>query len=128
MQRRNTMQRKQVYEAIVMLGHARLDEIVTFLEDKQSSVSLASVYRNLSVLLDEGKIRMVDIANEKVYESSEQEDHFHFQCDQCGEIIDIDPRDIQLEYQDAKDLSKIHVTHVDVLFHGLCPRCGKMKN
>ena len=56
MQRRNTSQRQIVYEALDVLGHATTEDLIEYIKQHYDNISLATIYRNISILLDEKKI------------------------------------------------------------------------
>lgn len=124
---RKTKQRDAILDAICFLGHARVEDIIRHLADKDCTVSTATIYRNLTFLEQEGRIRMVEMAGENLYESCACQPHFHLRCDQCGEVMDIDPSFVQITYPKGKQYQHAQVSQAEVLFHGLCPRCGKKR-
>lgn len=122
---RKTKQRDAILDAIHFFGHARVDDLVQYFSDKECRVSTATIYRNLAFLEEEGLIRVVEMAGENLYESCSCQPHFHFRCDQCGEVIDVDPSFVQVCYPNGTEYRGAQLTQMEVLFHGLCPRCGK---
>ena len=53
--------------------------------------------------------------------------HLHFQCVKCNDIIDIDEREIALDYlklnKTIEDKNDLEINDVDIMFIGLCKRC-----
>lgn len=55
---RNTIQRDMVIDAVnEMRRHVTADQIYTFVKEKYPSIGRGTVYRNLGILVDEGKVR-----------------------------------------------------------------------
>ena len=86
-------------------------------------ISLATVYRNLSLLADMGEIQKISTPDGPDRFDARTEPHVHFSCDCCGSVID-------LEMEDVSDLDAIagrsfpgKVTGHSILFHGICPGC-----
>lgn len=53
-------------------------------------LGLATVYRNLKLLIDAAEIKTVTLPGETTrYESSHHAHHHHFQCDSCKRVFDI---------------------------------------
>lgn len=53
-------------------------------------MGIATVYRYIRVLLDEGLLSTVELPGEPVrYESSHKEHHHHFRCGACGRVWEI---------------------------------------
>lgn len=60
-------------------------------------LNLATVYRNLKLLIEEGAIATVDLpGNNTRYECVGLEHHHHFLCNSCNRLFDVDgcPEDI----------------------------------
>ena len=124
MLRRSTKQRENIYLAIKSLGHATFEQILSYLKENNLEASLVTLYRNLAFLLEENKIRMVEISGKAVYETTAFNHHYHFSCTECGQIIDIDKDDIMIMYPHPEHLSDLETEKVDILLHGRCQRCG----
>ena len=50
--RRNTNQRQIVLDSLAFLGHATSDDLINHINNNYSNISLATIYRNLTILLD----------------------------------------------------------------------------
>lgn len=124
MVRRKTKQRENIFFAIKSLGHASFEQILNFLKEHDLDASLVTLYRNLAFLLEENRIRMVEISGKAIYETTEFNHHYHFSCKDCGQIIDIEKDDIIVHYPHPEHLSDLEIEKVDILLHGRCPRCG----
>ncbi|HZY19189.1 MAG TPA: transcriptional repressor [Ramlibacter sp.] len=89
---RNTRQRAAIREAISLAARPLLPQEV--LEAAQSAVpglSIATVYRNLRVLVDEGALRVVDLPGENPrYEMAGMGHHHHFQCLVCQRVFEME--------------------------------------
>lgn len=91
-QPRNTRQRTALRDAIQQsdrpLGPQELLEIG---REEVPSMSLATVYRNINALLDEGAITKVELPGQPpLYESADLKHHHHFHCQKCGKTFDIE--------------------------------------
>ncbi len=124
MVRRKTKQRENIYLAIKNLGHATFEQILDYLKENNLNASLVTLYRNLAFLLEEERIRMVEIAKKAVYETTELDHHYHFSCRDCGQIIDIDKDDILIYFPHLEHLCDLTIEKVDILLQGRCPNCS----
>lgn len=53
-------------------------------------LGMATVYRNLKSMTEEGLLRVVTLPGESpLYEPAEQAHHHHFQCNTCHRVFDI---------------------------------------
>ncbi|NPA52150.1 MAG: transcriptional repressor [Aquificae bacterium] len=128
MQRRNTNQRKLIYEVLKNTNiHPTADWIYEQVRKEISNISLGTVYRNLKVLKEEGKILEINDGKQSRFDARTDK-HFHFKCTSCAGIYDIDKEGI-IEINDAK-LAQMgyFVQDLDVVFVGICYKCKTGEN
>jgi Fur family transcriptional regulator, ferric uptake regulator len=91
---RVTNQRKAIFQvAFNSTKHFTAEELLAEARKIDSSVSRATVYRSLPILVESGLIREVDIGRDyKYYRSSQNETTFQAQviCLDCDKIFEID--------------------------------------
>ena len=86
------------------------------------TISLATVYRNLNVLAEQGKVLKLEINGEYHFDGI-TESHQHMICINCGTVIDLDQKEIS-DYAMKKIKSKdFEAKYVSVIFHGICKHC-----
>lgn len=127
MQRRNTSQRQIVYEALDLLGHASSESLIEYIRTHYHNISLATIYRNIAILMDEQKVKKVKLHNEDVYETIKQ-DHFHFVCKRCGMIYDVDAKQFHKALELMKQLKEMDIEECDISLYGTCQNCKKKEN
>ncbi len=118
--RRNTNQIQIVYKSIEFMGHTTSEKLIEYINSNYENISLATIYRNLNKLLDEGQIRKLRLGQEEIYETV-KENHYHFKCQKCGMIYDIPLNMIELpsiEYVDGNE-----VIATDIMMIGNCKNC-----
>ncbi len=89
---RSTRQRTAI-SAIIDAAHRPLSpqEIVDGARDAGTAVGIATVYRNIKLLVDDGVIQVVALPGDNPrYESTGHEHHHHFQCTVCKRVFDVD--------------------------------------
>jgi len=123
--KRYSRQRELIYEALRQTEqHPTAEMIYQWLKPANPSLSLGTVYRNLSLLADEGAIRRMAFPVER-YDAKTMP-HPHFCCDQCGAVYDLHlPYDAELDRQ-ALLASGHDVTGHEVVFHGICTKCKQL--
>lgn len=121
MQRRNTTQRLAVLEAIDVLGHTTSDELIAYMSRIHSDVSLATIYRNLSILIEDGQVKKLKLGDSDIYETV-KEKHYHFICKGCGNIIDI-PTTSDVKISLPKNLMGHEIDEHDIVLFGYCKKC-----
>lgn len=65
-------------------------EILERAQAQVAALGMATVYRNLKLLAEEGAIQAVTLPGEAPrYESAARAHHHHFQCQTCGRVFDV---------------------------------------
>lgn len=122
--RRNTNQRQIVYESLRMLGHASSEDLIQYIQSNYSNISLATIYRNLGILIDEHMVKKVKLDGVDVYETIKAK-HFHYVCKHCGEIVDITPHEVNINLTGINQINLDRVDECEVVFYGMCHKCQK---
>ena len=89
MKRRSTKQREIVYEALMRLYHPTAEEVYEYLQNEQPGIGRATVFRNLTVLAEEGRIVKLFFPDEVAHYDANIDGHYHFVCKRCAKIIDL---------------------------------------
>ena len=86
MKRRSTKQREIVYEALMRLYHPTAEEVYEYLRGEQPGIGHATVFRNLAVLAEEGRIVKLFFPDEVTHYDAITDGHYHFVCKRCSKI------------------------------------------
>ncbi len=123
--RRNTEQKKAVFEIIGKIGiHKSAEEVKAELDAKGLSIGLATVYRNLNLLCEEGIIQRYVNDGFNYYDGNPSP-HDHLHCINCGSITDIEaPYNKGLDAKATKDTKAKILSH-SATFEGICEKCMK---
>ena len=123
--KRATRQLEAVFQ--VLQGdptHPFADEIYRRVRKKLPRISLATVYRNLQRLAEDGKIRTVLLGERVARYDPETSDHDHFICESCGRVIDLFlERDRQVDLTSLANAGYIVTTH-NLTVYGVCQVCA----
>ena len=120
---RNTNQRQIVYDSINYLGHTTSENLINYINDNYDNISLATIYRNLNILMEENQIKKIKIGQQDIFETVKNK-HYHYQCKLCNEIVDIDVDLIPFNVNTIKSKDKIfNVIDNDILLYGICDKC-----
>ena len=97
--KRATRQRSAIRAVIAAAGRPLSPlEVLEGARADVPALGLATVYRNLRLLLDDGEIQGVNLPGDNVrYELAGHDHHHHFQCLTCQRVFDIHacPGDLQ---------------------------------
>ena len=124
-QKRATRQLEAVFQALQGdPSHPFADEIYRRVRKKLPRISLATVYRNLQRLAEEGKIRTVLLGERVARYDPETSDHDHFICESCGRVQDLFlERDRQVDLTPLTNEGYIVTTH-NLTVYGICRVCA----
>lgn len=103
--------------------HPTADTIYMDIRETYPNISLGTVYRNLNLLVEKGEVlRLIGMDESDRYDGNTH-DHYHFLCNKCKRVLDIDMESIdQIKAIANKNFSgKVegHVTY----FYGRCDKC-----
>jgi Fur family transcriptional regulator, peroxide stress response regulator len=123
-QKRATRQLEAVFQALQDdPTHPFADEIYRRVRKKLPRISLATVYRNLQRLVEDGKIRTVLLGERVARYDPETSDHDHFVCESCGRVIDLFlERKRQVDLTSLANDGYIVTTH-KLTVYGVCRVC-----
>ena len=124
MLRRNTNQRQIVYDAIEKAGHISIEHLIEEIQKNYDNISLATIYRNITFLTEEGKIKKVKLNNIDVLETVKNK-HYHFTCKVCGNIIDVCPDKLPNFANHEMMIDNQRVDEIDINLYGICEKCQK---
>ncbi len=87
---RTTQQRKAIYNALAN-GDRPLSvaEVFELAQNEVSGLGIATVYRNLKALQEEGKVRQVDLPGQPPRWEVPASHHHHFLCRTCDKLFEI---------------------------------------
>jgi Fe2+ or Zn2+ uptake regulation protein len=105
--------------------HMTAEEIFMLCKDKGVKISFASVYRNLTNLVESGDVRRVPVTGEPDRFDKTVRAHDHAFCTVCGCVMDVDVGDME-KYLSEKLGDKIESYSLTIKY--ICPECrAKLK-
>ena len=121
---RVTKQRKAIFS--LLQGdtfHPTADEIYQRAKKQLPHISLATVYRNLKLLAQEGLILEIPTPDGPNRYDPQTHQHYHFLCDRCECVYDVEiPVQTQLNHELIRQ--GFSVRSHETVFYGLCRRCS----
>ncbi len=85
-----TFQRTQILGVIEKFGHISIDSIYEEVSKVHSSLSLATIYKNILMMVERGVLTEVPIIGKKSKYEITKDDHLHLICTKCGKVMDRD--------------------------------------
>ena len=122
-QHRDTRQRNIVLSAVqARCDHPSADQIYADIQSIDKRISRGTVYRNLHVLVQNGKISHIKLPGADRFDRR-LDPHYHLLCTGCEAVYDVSiPYRASLDRAAAKETGCIIDGH-RTIFEGLCPRC-----
>ena len=107
--------------------HLTIEQIDSLLDGQ---VPLASIYRNVDDLVEEGTIRkyIVDRNNSACYQyigDGNEHNHFHLLCSKCGKLIHLECHEVEHLISHIEEEHGFKVDISKVTLYGICPDCRK---
>ena len=125
---RNTVQRQIIQEALKKNNtHPTVKEICIEIYKDHPTISKATVYRNLSKLAENSKIRKLLLPEEPERYDDRIEQHYHFKCKNCGSIFDVDIEYLAGINAAVQGKYGVQVDDHDVVFSGVCQKCNNWR-
>ncbi|MGA7200371.1 MAG: transcriptional repressor, partial [Candidatus Cybelea sp.] len=98
-------------------------ELLEAASKRIEGLGVATVYRAVGALLDDGRIDAVEIPGEPTrYERSDKGHHHHFQCEKCDRVFDIAGC---LDNLRKLVPPKFRVKEHSVMLYGVCATCSR---
>ncbi|MBR2715519.1 MAG: transcriptional repressor [Ruminococcus sp.] len=97
------------------------------LKEEIPNLSLGTVYRNIALFKEQGKIITVASVDGEERIDADVSDHAHFICEHCSSVIDLYETELSpLEKQLFE--SGFDIKRKNVVFHGICCECKEKLN
>ncbi len=124
---RITETRKAIIQYLVTSKeHPSADKIYRDLSSAYPNMSLATVYNNLKVLVDEGFVTEIKISNDlTTYYDFMGHQHVNVVCEECGNIADFMDIDVMDIAKEAVSQTGYQITRIPLIAYGICPNCQK---
>lgn len=112
-----TPQRLCILKILSNHTHPTIDELLDEIRKEYPSISLATVYKNLNILLDQGFVVEVNSPNNKARFDIYETPHFHSICEKCNHIEDIfyDENFLNKISKDLKDRLSGDIKNLNIL-------------
>ena len=117
-----TPQRLEIAGALDLHGHINIENLYVIMLKKFNSISLATIYKNIHLMLESSFIQEVKIPQAKsVYELTKAS-HSHAVCSKCSCIEDLTV-DLLTIKNDASHKTNFKIDNASLVFSGLCKNC-----
>ena len=91
--------------------HPTANDIYIRMREQDPKISLGTVYRNLAQLTENGLILRIDTEHDSVHYDGFTHKHYHFICNECKSVIDLDTEQIKIDEAVEKELDCKVISH-----------------
>ena len=120
----NTKQRNEILTTLSSDKlHPTAEELYRLMSDRGCNISIATVYRKLKQMCEEGEIMRISVPNSPDRYDAVNDGHYHLICDYCGRVVDIEKQSLPNLAQIAKQASNCEICNIKLLFYGICHNC-----
>lgn len=102
------------------------EEIMSLLNECSVTVSKATLYRNLDLLVSKGivcKVLLDNLCSCYIYKSEGNNSSINFCCDCCGEIVQINSPSINKMNVKLEKEFDFLIDQSKTIIHGICNKC-----
>jgi Fur family ferric uptake transcriptional regulator len=122
---RITPQREMIIQALAHSDHhISAEEISAELQKHTQAINIATIYRTLDMLWEEGFASRNDLSEGRiVYSALSHGPHIHLVCRKCGRVIDADPRILRSVGQELITQYGFNADLEHISIYGVCLDC-----
>ena len=103
--------------------HPTAEYLYAILKAKAPNISLATLYRNLNQLADNGVIKKIDGLVAPSHYDHNTHEHYHFICDECKRVFDVSSDVAPDIVRKAEEETGFIIKKHDIIFNGICRDC-----
>jgi Fe2+ or Zn2+ uptake regulation protein len=119
---RYSKQRELVCQTVKTLcDHPTAEEIYEKAQQDCPNLSLGTVYRNLNLLVESGRVRRVSIPGQPDRFDHTLREHSHLYCTRCGAVVDLQLDDMALQALLAGQEGRVE--GYSLTLFGVCGAC-----
>lgn len=100
--------------------HMTAEELFMECKSRKISISLATIYRNLGILVEQGALRKISIAGESDRYDFNLSNHDHIICEKCKQVRDIQLGDFTRQIEEKLGSS---ILSYELNIRYICPDC-----
>lgn len=108
--------------------HPTAEQIYSAIREDFPNISLGTVYRNLTLLLELGKIQKISCGDASVHFDGNITPHNHFVCTECNCISDLQMENLDFINVLAGNHFNGSIAGHNIYFYGKCQKCMKDKS
>jgi Fe2+ or Zn2+ uptake regulation protein len=122
---RMTRQRAVILEELKNSdAHPSADELYQMVRKKLPRISLGTVYRNLEILSELGKIQKLELSGTLKRYDGDPRRHYHIRCVQCNSVANAPLAPLNQLEDELYKTTVFEIIGHNLEFTGLCQNCS----
>ncbi len=117
-----TPQRLGILSLMYDTGHISIEELYEKIQKQFSSISLATLYKNINAMLEKAILKEVKAPYTKSRYEIAKAPHAHLLCEKCGSFEDVSV-DMDGIAKCMDNTSGFKITETSLIYSGICSRC-----
>ena len=106
--------------------HPSAEWVYEHVKEQIPDISLATVYRNLNLFKEQGKIISLGTVNGVERFDGNTNPHVHFICTGCDAVTDLHQITVPSQLgTDVEEKTGCHINQCQLIFTGLCSNCNQ---
>lgn len=123
---KSTHQRLVILDSIDQFGHVDIDTLYDAIFQKYSTMSKATLYRNINDLISFHILEEVKLPHQKQQYEIKKVPHIHLLCSECGGVEDMFVETKPL-LETISSQSGFHINNSFIVMNGTCKSCQSKK-
>ncbi|WP_333803315.1 Fur family transcriptional regulator [Sulfurospirillum sp.] len=119
---KSTHQRLVILDSIDQFGHVDIDTLYDAIFQKYSTMSKATLYRNINDLISFHILEEVKLPHQKQQYEIKKVPHIHLLCSECGSVEDMFVETKPL-LETISSQSGFHINNSFIVINGTCKAC-----
>ncbi len=120
---RRSKQRDAIYQELSSRkDHPTAEDLYASLKPVMPNLSLATVYRNLRMMVKHGMIITIHTETSDHFDA-DIHPHYHLHCNECQKIYDLDTPVFPEIHEFAESYEDGEITSYSLIFNGICAEC-----
>ena len=103
--------------------HPTADAVYEWVRKQNPNISLATVYRNLNSLAEQGALRKIHVASGPDRFDGQLHRHSHLVCRECREMIDLAPETMGGIAEEIRRATGFEPAEEEIVIYGICKQC-----
>jgi len=117
-----TPQRLAIADILYVQGHINIESLYAVMLKKFNSISLATIYKNINIMVENSFIQEVKIPHAKSVYELKKEEHSHLVCNECGEVQDV-TIDLDTKIDEMAQANNFILSSSNLVLAGICKNC-----